>query len=37
MSFWLPLLAAALCAYAGERVRGFYRVEPDRVKRGDRR
>jgi hypothetical protein len=31
MSFWLPLLAAALCAYAGERVRGFYRVEPEGV------
>jgi hypothetical protein len=24
MSFWLPLLAAALCAYAGERIGGFY-------------
>lgn len=24
MSFWLPLLAAALCAYAGERVRTYY-------------
>jgi hypothetical protein len=24
MSFWLPLLAAALCAYAGERVGAFY-------------
>ncbi len=24
MSFWLPLLAAALCAYAGERIRTFY-------------
>ena len=24
MSFWLPLLAAALCAYVGERVGGFY-------------
>lgn len=37
MSFWLPLLAAALSAYAGERVRGLYRVEPDGVKRGDGR
>jgi hypothetical protein len=37
MSFWLPLLAAALCAYAGERFRGFYGVEPDRGKRGDGR
>lgn len=27
MSFWLPLLAAALCAYAGERVRAFYSAE----------
>ena len=26
MSFWLPLLAAALCAYAGERIGGFYRL-----------
>jgi hypothetical protein len=25
MSFWLPLLAAAACAYAGERLAGFYR------------
>ena len=25
MSFWLRLLAAALCAYAGEKVRTFYR------------
>ncbi|HKT58560.1 MAG TPA: hypothetical protein VJQ46_00825 [Gemmatimonadales bacterium] len=25
MSFWLPLLAAAVCAYLGERVAGFYR------------
>jgi hypothetical protein len=24
MSFWLPLLAAALCAYAGERIGAFY-------------
>ena len=24
MSFWLPLLAAALCAYLGERVRAYY-------------
>jgi hypothetical protein len=26
MTFWLPLLAAALCAYAGERVRAFYEM-----------
>jgi hypothetical protein len=25
MNFWLPLLAAAVCAYLGERVAGFYR------------
>lgn len=25
MSFWLPLLAAALCAYLGERIGAFYR------------
>lgn len=25
MSFWLPLLAAAVCAYLGERVAGYYR------------
>jgi hypothetical protein len=37
MSFWLPLLAAALCAYAGERLRGLYRVEPEGVKREDGR
>ncbi len=24
MTFWLPLLAAALCAYAGERISAFY-------------
>jgi hypothetical protein len=24
MSFWLPLLAAALCAYVGERIGAFY-------------
>ena len=24
MQFWLPLLAAALCAYLGERIAGFY-------------
>jgi hypothetical protein len=24
MSFWLPLLAAALCAYLGERIGAFY-------------
>jgi hypothetical protein len=24
MSFWLPLLAAALCAYLGERLRAYY-------------
>jgi hypothetical protein len=25
MSFWLPLLAAAVCAYLGERLVGYYR------------
>jgi hypothetical protein len=25
MGFWLPLLAAAVCAYVGERMAGFYR------------
>jgi hypothetical protein len=25
MSFWLPLLAAALCAYLGERIAAQYR------------
>jgi hypothetical protein len=25
MSFWLPLFAAAVCAYVGERVAGYYR------------
>jgi hypothetical protein len=25
MTFWLPLLAAALCAYLGERVGTYYR------------
>ena len=25
MSFWLPLLAAALCAYLGERLAAYYR------------
>ena len=25
MSFWLPLLAAAVCAYLGERIVGYYR------------
>jgi hypothetical protein len=24
MSFWMPLLAAALCAYLGERIAGYY-------------
>ena len=24
MSFWLPLLAAALCAYLGERLAAYY-------------
>jgi hypothetical protein len=24
MSFWLPLLAAALCAYIGEKIGAFY-------------
>jgi hypothetical protein len=24
MSFWLPLLAAALCAYVGEKIGTFY-------------
>jgi hypothetical protein len=31
MSFWLPLLAAALCAYAGERIRSFYAERSDDV------
>jgi len=26
MSFWLPLLAAAVCAYAGERLMRYYRT-----------
>jgi hypothetical protein len=26
MGFWLPLLAAAVCAYLGERVVGYYRT-----------
>jgi hypothetical protein len=26
LNFWLPLLAAAVCAYLGERVAGFYRA-----------
>jgi len=26
MSFWLPLLAAAVCAYLGERLVGYYRM-----------
>jgi hypothetical protein len=25
MSFWLPLLAAAMCAYLGERLAAYYR------------
>jgi hypothetical protein len=25
MNFWLPLLAAAVCAYACERLVGYYR------------
>lgn len=25
MTFWLPLLAAALCAYLGERLGAYYR------------
>ncbi len=29
MSFWLPLLAAAVCAYLGERVGAFYRERVD--------
>jgi hypothetical protein len=24
MSFWMPLLAAALCAYLGERIAAYY-------------
>lgn len=27
MSFWLPLLAAAICAYLGERIAQFYRQQ----------
>src|SRR5689334_10330492 len=30
MSFWLPLLAGAVCAYLGERVAAFYRVREPR-------
>jgi hypothetical protein len=30
MSFWLPLLSAALCAYLGERIGGFYGVARQR-------
>lgn len=30
MSFWLPLLAGAVCAYLGERVAGFYRAREQR-------
>jgi hypothetical protein len=26
MSFWLPLLAAAVCAYLGERIVRYYRA-----------
>ncbi len=29
MTFWLPLLAAALCAYLGERIAGYYRGRTD--------
>jgi hypothetical protein len=29
MSFWLPLVAAAVCAYLGERVAGFYRGQAE--------
>jgi hypothetical protein len=25
MRFWLPLLAAAMCAYLGERLGAYYR------------
>jgi hypothetical protein len=28
MSFWLPLLAAAMCAYLGERLGAYYRGGP---------
>jgi hypothetical protein len=30
MSFWLPLFAAAVCAYLGERLAEFYREEGER-------
>ena len=30
MNFWLPLLAAALCAYAGERIAAHYRERSGR-------
>ena len=30
MSFWLPLMAAALCAYVGERIAGFYAARDGR-------
>jgi hypothetical protein len=33
MSFWLPLLAAALCAYLGERVAAYY-AAPERRSEG---
>jgi hypothetical protein len=35
MSFWLPLLAAALCAYVGERIGAFYGFarQPSQVRR----
>jgi hypothetical protein len=37
MSFWLPLLSAALCAYLGERIGGFYGVAGQRADGPDRR
>jgi len=37
MSFWLPLLSAALCAYLGERIGGFYGAARQRTEGHDRR
>ena len=34
MHFWLPLLAAALCAYLGERVSAFYGTQQGGVEEG---
>jgi hypothetical protein len=37
MQFWLPLLAAALCAYAGERIAAFYAEREGGVEGGPAR